>query len=239
MNNKIFYKRVIIKLSGHVLMGNRKFGIDPNVIHRIADEIKQATLKKIEIAIVIGGGNMFRGKTISNIGISRINGDYMGMLSTIINAIAIRDIFEKKGMLTEIFSAIPIEGIVKRFNRISAIKELTSGKTIIFAGGTGNPLVSTDSAASLRAVEMESDVLLKATNVDGIYNADPEKNPKAKLCHYLTYQEILKKELAVMDISAFYQCRDNNINLKIFNINKPGALLKILLGEKEGTLVSK
>jgi uridylate kinase len=231
------YKRILLKLSGEALTGDSEFGIDPHVIERMADEIAEVRDLGVQVAVVIGGGNLFRGTALSKAGLSRVTGDYMGMLATLMNALALRDIFERSGMLTRIFSAIPMSGIVDHFDQRKAIHYLQQGWITIFAAGTGNPLVTTDSAASLRGIQVEADIILKATNVDGVYSADPAKDPNATLYHQLSYREVLEKELAVMDLTAFAQCRDHNMPLRVFNMHKHGALLRVVLGEDEGTLV--
>lgn len=231
------YRRVLLKMSGEALMGKGPYAIDPKVLDRLAKEVSQIYQLGVQVAIVIGGGNFFRGVTLSEAGINRITGDYMGMLSTLMNALALRDAFERIGLPVRVLSAIPMAGIADAFHHRKAIHHLQQGRIVIFAGGTGNPLVTTDSAASLRGVEIEADVVLKATNVDGIYSADPAKDPKAKRYEHLTYQEALAKELAVMDLAAFCQCRDHDMKLRVFNITKPGALQRVIMGEPEGTLV--
>lgn len=236
--SKPVYRRVIIKLSGEALAGDVVYGIDPKVITRIADEVSAALKLGVEIGIVLGGGNLFRGAALSSEGLGRVTGDQMGMLATLMNALAVRDILEKKNMESRVMSAIPMNGVVDHFHHRKAMYHLKCGRLVIFAGGTGNPLVTTDSAASLRAIEVEADVLLKATDVDGVYCSDPKVNKNAKLYSHLTYQNVLDNELGVMDLSAFCQCRDYKMPIRVFNIKKPNALMKILLGESEGTLVS-
>ena len=234
---KLAYRRVLVKFSGEALLGDTPFGIDPKVIDRMAVEVKPLVQLGIEVGIVIGGGNLFRGRALSEVGMTRVTGDHMGMLATMMNALAIRDGFERAGIATRIMSAIPMSGVIDVYNRRKAIHNLTQGRVVIFAGGTGNPLVTTDSAASLRAIELEVDLLLKATDVDGIYSADPAKDPNAILYSTLSYSEALEKELGVMDLTAFCQCRDHNISLRVFNNKKDGALLRIMQGKEEGTLV--
>lgn len=236
-NKKPVYKRVLLKLSGEALMGKTKFGIDPEVIEYIGGEIADVLGLDVQVGVVIGGGNFFRGKALFKAGLDRITGDNMGTIATLINALAIRDIFERNNMPALIMSAIPMSGIVEHYDRRRAIHKLEAGNVVIFAAGTGNPLVTTDSALSLRGIEVEADILLKATNVDGIYSADPTSNPKAKRYKSLTYREVLEKELAVMDLAAFLQCRDYNMVLRVFNLRKKGALLRIVLGKDEGTVV--
>jgi uridylate kinase len=231
------YKRIIVKMSGEALNGNSGFGIDPDVIHRMANEITELHKLKVEVGLVIGGGNLFRGRELSEAGLGRITGDHMGMLATLMNALALRDIFERCGLSTRVMSAIPMSGIVDHYDRRKATHHLTQGRVVIFAAGTGNPLVTTDSAASLRSIEVEADVLLKATNVDGVYSADPAKHPEATLYKSLTYHEVLEQELGVMDLAAFCQCRDYNMPIRVFNVRKPGALVHVVTGANEGTIV--
>lgn len=238
VNPKLVYKRILLKLSGEALTGGRAFGIDPATIARITQEIVDIVNLGVQVGLVIGGGNLFRGAELSAEGLGRITGDHMGMLGTVMNALALRDIMESRGLQTRVMSAIPMSGIIDTYDRRKAMHHLDSGRLVIFSGGTGNPLVTTDSAASLRAIEVEADVLLKATSVDGIYSADPRKDPNAKLYEKLTYQEALEKELGIMDLAAFCQCRDHGVQLKVFSIKKPGALLRIINGEPEGTLVT-
>ena len=204
---------------------------------RLAEEIGELIALKVEVGIVIGGGNLFRGESLSALGIGRITGDHMGMLATLMNALALRDAFERAGYEARIMSAIPMSGIVDHYDRRKAIYHLQSGRIVLFAAGTGNPLVTTDSAASLRAIEIGADLLLKATVVDGVYTSDPRQDPTATKYHKLSYQEALKKELGVMDLGAFSQCRDHNMKLRVFGVHKSGALLRAIVGEDEGTLV--
>ena len=231
------YKRIVLKLSGEALLGDKSFGIDPAVIDRMAFEIGELVKLKVQVGLVIGGGNFFRGEALSAAGIGRITGDQMGMLATVMNALAMRDALERAGFATRIMSAIHMSGVVDYYDRRKAMHHLSKGRVVLFAAGTGNPLVTTDSAASLRAIEVEADVLLKATNVDGIYSADPIKNPNATRYKILSYDEALKKELGVMDLTAFCQCRDHHMKIRVFNMQKKGALQRIVYGEDEGTLV--
>jgi uridylate kinase len=232
------YKRVLLKMSGQALMGNSSSAIDTETVTRIVHEIVQVHQLGVQIGIVVGGGNFFRGAALSELGINRITGDHMGMLATLMNALALRDSFEKSSLPVRILSAIPMSGVVDHFGCRKAIHHLKSGRVVIFAAGTGNPLVTTDSAASLRGVEVNADVVLKATNVDGVYDKDPSRYDDAKLFQRLDFKTALAKELKVMDLSAFCQCRDYGMPLRIFNINKPGALLRVIKGEQEGTTVS-
>lgn len=238
-DGKPLYHRVLIKLSGEALMGDSSFGIDPKVLLRFAHEIKEVVDLGVQTAVVIGGGNLFRGAALSEAGLDRITGDYMGMLATLMNALALRDVFESIELDTRVLSAIPMSGVVDHYDRRKAMHHLNRGRVVIFAAGTGNPMVTTDSAASLRGIEIDADMIFKATNVDGIYSADPAKDPNATLYDKLTYKEVLDKELGVMDLAAFCQCRDQNIPLRVFNITKPGILKQVVLSEDEGTLVTR
>lgn len=236
-NQVPIYRRILLKMSGEALMGKSQLGIDANVLDRLGKEISEVVELGVQVAVVIGGGNLFRGAALSKVGLDRITGDYMGMLATLMNALALRDAFERANMSTRILSAIPMSGVVDIYDRRKAIHHLQQGRVVIFAGGTGNPLVTTDSAASLRGIEIAADAILKGTNVDGVYSADPAKNTNAKRYYKLSYKEALEKELAVMDLSALCQCRDHNAILRVFNVNKPGALLRVITGEEEGTTV--
>ncbi len=235
----LLYKRILLKLSGEALLGEEPFGIDPNVIRRIALEVQELVKLGVEVGMVIGGGNLFRGKKLEQAGLGRISADQMGMLATVMNAIAMRDVMETMGLATRIMSAIPMSGIADHYNRLKAIHHLKQGRVVIFSAGTGNPLVTTDSAASLRAIEIEADILLKATNVDGVYSADPRKNPNAILFKTMTFDKALSDELGVMDLAAFCQCRDHNLKIRVFNIKNPGVLLRMVQGSTEGTLVER
>jgi uridylate kinase len=220
-------------------MGKSTRTIEPQVVDRLAQEISSVHALGVQIGIVVGGGNFFRGAALSEIGINRITGDYMGMLATLMNALALRDAFERSGLPVRVLSAIPMGGAADLFDRRKAIHHLQQGRIVLLAGGTGNPLVTTDSAASLRGIEIEANVVLKATNVDGIYSADPAKDPQATFYQHLTYQQALEQELAVMDLAAFCQCRDHGMPLRVFNIHKPGALMRVVLTEDEGTTVTQ
>ncbi|MCL5261303.1 MAG: UMP kinase [Gammaproteobacteria bacterium] len=233
------YQRILLKFSGEALMGKKGFGIDCEVIEHIAREIKPVLDLKVQVGVIIGGGNFFRGSRFNQEKIDRITVDQMGMAATLINALAMRDVFEHTGIATKVLSAISVAGVSEVYDRSNALSLLKNNFVVIFAGGTGIPLVTTDTALSLRGIELKADILLKATNVDGIYSADPVKNSTAKLFHHLSYQEILTKELAVMDMTAFYLCRDHNMRLRVFNMHKPGALLRVVLGADEGTLVER
>ena len=236
-DQKPLYGRILLKMSGEALMGSSSSAIEPETLDRMVAEILEVHALGVQVAIVIGGGNFFRGAALSEIGISRITGDYMGMLATLMNALSLRDAFERQEAPVRILSAIPMSGIVDHFNCRKAIHHLEAGRIVLFAGGTGNPLVTTDSAASLRGIEIEADAILKATNVDGIYSADPVTNPEATLYHHLGYQEVLEKELAVMDLSAFCQCRDHGMVIRVFNMKKPGSIKRVIMDANEGTTV--
>ncbi len=231
------YKRIMLKLSGEALLGDHAFGIDPAILDRMASEIGELIKLKVQVGLVIGGGNFFRGQALSEVGIGRITGDQMGMLATVMNALAMRDALERAGFTTRIMSAIHMSGVVDYYDRRKAMHHLSKGRVVLFAAGTGNPLVTTDSAASLRAIEVEADILLKATDVDGIYTSDPAKDPTATRYKVLSFKDALTKELGVLDLTAFCQCRDHHMKIRVFSLEKPGALLRIACGEDEGTLV--
>jgi len=234
------FKRVLLKLSGEALMGNQEYGIDPERMMEYAYQIKEIVkIDGIELAIVIGGGNIFRGMDASHMGIDRASGDYMGMLATVMNGIALQSSLEKIGLFTRLTSAIEMPKICEPYIRRRAIRHLEKGRVVIFSAGTGHPFFTTDTAASLRAVEIDADVLLKATRVDGVYTADPEKDHTAIKYDTVTFNEVLTKELNVMDMTAFALCRENELPVIIFDMNKVGNLRKIIHGEKIGTLVSE
>lgn len=234
---KPLYKRILLKLSGEALQGEVDFGIDPNMLDRFAAEIAEVAKLGIQIGIVIGGGNLFRGATLSKVGLGRITGDQMGMLATIMNALAMRDALTRANIATTMMSAISMSGVIDQFDRRKAIDHLENGRVVLFSAGAGIPLVTTDYAASLRAIEIEADILLKATHVEGVYSADPNTHPDAKLYKHISYSEALEKELAIMDLAAFYQCRDQNLPLRVFNINKPNILPKVVTDASIGTSV--
>lgn len=231
------YKRILLKLSGESLMGSRQFGIDSDMVMQYASEIKAITTLGVEVAVVIGGGNIFRGIQAASNGIDRVQGDYMGMLATVINAMALQSGLEKMGVYTRLLSAIEMKEIAEPFIKRRAVRHLEKGRVVIFGAGTGNPYFTTDTASALRATEIECDVLLKGTRVDGIYDADPEKNAQAVKFHSLTFQEALDKKLNVMDLTAFTLCQENKLPIIVFDMNKPGNLLRIVQGESLGTLV--
>jgi len=232
------YKRILLKLSGESLMGNRQFGIDADMVMQYAAEIKQAVDSKVQVAIVIGGGNIFRGIQATANGIDRVQGDYMGMLATVINSMALQSGLEKIGVSTRLLSAIEMKEIAEPFIKRRAVRHLEKGRVVIFGAGTGNPYFTTDTAAALRATEIEADVILKGTRVDGIYDSDPEKNPKAKKYDKIKYSEALKKKLSVMDLTAFTLCQENHLPIIVFDVNKKGNLKKVLDGKKIGTIVT-
>lgn len=231
------YKRILLKLSGEALMGKQKFGIDPQRLEQYTNEIKKVKERGVELAIVIGGGNIFRGIQAEQSGMDRVQGDYMGMLATVINAMALQSALEGAGVYTRLMSGIKIDQVCEQFIRRRAIRHLEKGRLVIFGAGTGNPYFTTDSAASLRAVEIEADVVLKGTRVDGIYSEDPEKNPEAKRFSDIRYIDVIQKGLNVMDMTAFTLCQENLLPIIVFDMNKPGNLVKIINGEKIGTLV--
>jgi uridylate kinase len=231
------YKRALLKLSGEALAGDKGFGLDFAVVERMTDEIKSVRETGADLGIVIGGGNIMRGSQASRQGLDRVSADYMGMLATIINALAVQDILEKKGVDTRVMTAIRMEALAEPYIRRRAVRHMEKGRVVIFAGGTGNPYFSTDTAAVLRALEIEANIILKATNVDGVYTADPKKDPKAEFLTEVSYQDAIVKGLGVMDANAFALCKDNNLPIQVFNINQPGAIVRILKGERIGTIV--
>ncbi|HEX4854938.1 MULTISPECIES: UMP kinase [Arenimonas] len=231
------YRRILLKLSGEALMGNVDYGIDPVVISDLAAEIVAVQRAGAEVGLVIGGGNIFRGAGLAAAGMDRVTGDHMGMLATVINALAMADALEKQGGFARVMSAIKINEVCEDYIRRRAIRHMEKGRIALFAAGTGNPFFTTDSAAALRASEIGADLLLKATKVDGIYDADPKKNPGAKKFDRLSYDEVIARNLQVMDTAAFALCRDNQVPLRIYDMMQPGALMRILRGEDLGTLV--
>lgn len=232
------YKRVLLKLSGESLMGDKQYGLDPAMLSQYAQDILEATRNGVEIALVIGGGNIYRGMNESETGIERAQGDYMGMLATLINGIAMQSMLEKMGVQTRLQSAIKMDQVAEPFIRRRAIRHLEKGRVVIFGAGTGNPYFTTDTAGSLRAVEIKADAILKGTRVDGIYDSDPEKNKDAKKYTSLHYDEAIQKNLKVMDMTAFTLCKENKMPIVVFDMNTPGNLHKILQGEPIGSIVS-
>lgn len=231
------FKRILLKLSGEALMGDDSFGINPDTVNKIVDEIKQAKLLGIEIAVVIGGGNIFRGAALGTAGMDRATADYMGMLATVMNALALQDAMKHAGLVSRVQSAINIDQVVEPYIRGKAIQYLEDKKIVIFAAGTGNPFFTTDTAAALRAMEISADIMIKATKVDGIYSSDPIKNKNAKLFSSISFDEVINKNLKVMDATAFTLCRDQKLPIAVFNIFKKNALNNVLIGKQEGTLV--
>ena len=231
------YKRVLLKLSGEALMGDQKFGIDHNRLNQYAKEIKSIVDEGVEVAIVIGGGNIFRGIQAVDGGIERVQGDYMGMLATVINGMALQSALEELNVFTRLQTAIKMEQIAEPFIRRKAVRHLEKGRVVIFGAGTGNPYFTTDTAASLRAIEIEADVILKGTRVDGIYDSDPEKNMDAVKYDRISFSEVYEKGLNVMDLTAFTLCNENKLPIVVFDMNTPGNLKKVILGKEVGTLV--
>lgn len=232
------YKRILLKLSGESLMGNKQFGIDHDRLAQYAQEIKETVEAGVEVAIVIGGGNIFRGIQATEGGMDRVQGDYMGMLATVINSMALQSALEKLEVQTRLLSAIKMEQICEPFIRRRAVRHLEKGRVVIFGAGTGNPYFTTDTAASLRAIEIEANVILKGTRVDGIYDSDPEKNKNAKRYETISFNEVYAKGLQVMDMTAFTLCNENKLPIIVFDMNKPGNLRKVLVEDKVGTLVT-
>jgi uridylate kinase len=233
----VVYRRVLLKLSGEALMGENQFGIDPAITTRIAEEVKELVDEGVGVAVVIGGGNIFRGVSLAAAGMERATADHMGMLATVINSLAVQDAMERHGLRARVMSALPIHQVCEDYIRRRAIRHLEKGRVVIMAAGTGNPFFTTDTAASLRGVEVGVDVVIKATKVDGVYSADPNKDKNAQRYDKLSYDEVIERKLAVMDTTAIVLCRDNDIPIRVYNMNKPGALMRIVRGEAEGTIV--
>lgn len=231
------FKRILLKISGESLMGDEKFGIEPDIVRNIARELKEVHELGVEIGVVIGGGNIFRGLAASAQGFDRVSGDHMGMLATVINALALQDALEKMQVFTRVLSAIEMRQVAEPFIRRRAIRHLEKGRVVIFAAGTGNPYFSTDTTAALRAMEIRAEVILKATKVDGIYDRDPMKFPNAKKYPEITYKEVLTQGLGVMDSTAISLCMDNNVPIVVFNIKASGNIKRVILGEKIGSMV--
>jgi uridylate kinase len=236
---KPIYKRILIKFSGEALMGDQQFGIDPGVVKYVAHEIAELIRAGVQVGVVIGGGNIFRGVSLASAGMERATADQMGMLATVINSLSVQDALEHEGVTCRVMSALPIHQVCEDYIRRRAIRHLEKGRVVIFAAGTGNPFFTTDSAASLRGIEMDAELVLKATKVDGIYTADPKKDPGAKRYDRLTYDEVLERKLAVMDATAIVLCRDQNLPLRVYDMNEPGVLMRIVKGANEGTLVER
>lgn len=232
------YRRILLKFSGEALMGSGQFGIDPQTLDRYAADIAELCQLHVQVGIVIGGGNLFRGAELSAAGLGRVTGDYMGMLATMMNALALRDALDRAGLDSRMMSALPMPGVIEVFERRKAIHHLRHGRPVVFAGGIGSPCFTTDSAASLRGIEIEAELLVKATKVDGIYDSDPSKNPKAIKYEQLSYAKVLSDRLNVMDATAICLCRDYQLPIRVVNINEPGTLKRLVMGEHVGTLVN-
>ncbi|MDH4040751.1 MAG: UMP kinase [Gammaproteobacteria bacterium] len=231
------YKRILLKLSGEALTGRESFGIDPKILDQMALEVGQLVGIGVQVGLVVGGGNLFRGAALQAAGLDRVTGDHMGMLATVMNALALRDALERSNISTQVMSAIPMSGVVDHYDRRKAIRALSNGDVVIFAAGTGNPFFTTDSSACLRGIEVDAELVLKATKVDGVYSADPLKFPDAVRYDHLTYDEVLDRKLEVMDLTAICLCRDHKMPVRVFEMEKRGALLNIVRGGDEGTLI--
>ena len=232
------YQRILLKLSGEALLGEEDYGIDPKIIHRIATEIREVIRQGIQVAVVIGGGNIFRGAGLAQSGIDRVTGDHMGMLATVMNSLALQDALERVGAFARVMSAISVHDVCEDYIRRRAIRHLETGRVVVCAGGTGNPFFTTDTAAALRAIEIGADILLKATKVDGVYSADPRKDSNAELYERLGYDRVIESKLGVMDANAIVLCRDQRMPIRVFNVFDEGNLVRIVKGEAIGTLVS-
>jgi len=231
------YKRILLKLSGEALTGKENFGIDPKILDQMALEVGQLVGIGVQVGLVVGGGNLFRGAALQSAGLDRVTGDHMGMLATVMNALALRDALERSNIATQVMSAIPMSGVVDHYDSRKAIRALSNGDVVIFAAGTGNPFFTTDSSACLRGIEVGAELVLKATKVDGVYSADPMKVKDAIKYDRLTYDEVLDKKLEVMDLTAICLCRDHNMPVRVFEMEKRGALLNIVRGGQDGTLI--
>jgi uridylate kinase len=231
------YKRILLKLSGEALSGKENFGIDPKVLDLMALEIGQLVGIGVQVGLVVGGGNLFRGAALQAAGLDRVTGDHMGMLATVMNSLALRDALERSNISTQVMSSIPMSGVVDHYDRRKAIRALSNGDVVIFSAGTGNPFFTTDSAACLRGIEVEAELVLKATKVDGVYSADPMKVPDAVKYDQLSYDEVLEKQLEVMDLTAILLCRDHKMPVRVFEMERAGALLNIVRGGEEGTMI--
>ena len=235
----IRYSRILLKLSGEALLGEEPYGIDPKVLGRLADEIIEVVRAGVQVGVVIGGGNIFRGAGLAATGMDRVTGDHMGMLATVMNALAMQDAIEKRGVVARVMSAIKINEVCEDYIRRRAIRHLEKNRVTLFAAGTGNPFFTTDSAAALRAVEVGAELLLKATKVDGVYSADPKKDPNATRFDRLSYEDVITRNLGVMDTAAIALCRDHGMPLRIYDMTRPGELMRIVRGEPIGTLVTR
>lgn len=231
------YKRILLKFSGEALMGDGDFGLDAETLKNVVGQVKALRELGVEVGVVVGGGNIFRGAQIQDSGIQRTTGDHMGMMATVINALALRDVIESMGMKSQVLSAMSIEGVSTGFNANTVKKQLADGEVLVFAAGTGSPFFTTDTAAALRGIEIDAEIVLKATKVDGIYTADPVKDPSATRYQTLSYDEVIQKNLQVMDMTAFVLCRDHNMPIRVFDMFKDNAVIRIVQGEDEGTLV--
>ncbi len=231
------YKRILLKLSGEALTGAQDFGIDPKILDQMALEIGQLIGIGVQVGLVIGGGNLFRGAALQEAGLDRVTGDHMGMLATVMNALAMRDALERSNIATQVMSAIPMSGVIDHYDRRKAMRALNNGDVVIFAAGTGNPFFTTDSSACLRAIEVEAELMLKATKVDGVYSDDPMKVTDARRYDELSFDDVLNQQLGVMDLTAILLCRDHELPVRVFEMEKPGALLNIVRGCGEGTLI--
>ena len=231
------YKRILLKLSGEALTGSEKFGIDPKILDQLALEIGQLVGIGVQVGLVVGGGNLFRGAALQSAGLDRVTGDHMGMLATVMNALALRDALERSNIATQVMSSIPMSGVVDHYDRRKAIRAISNGDVVIFCAGTGNPFFTTDSSACLRGIEIDAELVLKATKVDGVYSADPMKFADAVKYEHLSYDEVLDKKLEVMDLTAICLCRDHKMPVRVFKMEDRGALLSIVRGGQEGTLI--
>lgn len=232
------YRRILLKLSGEALLGNVDYGIDPQILLRLASEVMELNRLKVEIGIVVGGGNLFRGQGLAAAGMDRVTADHMGMLATVMNALALQDAIERQGGFARVMSAVRVNDVCEDYIRRRAVRHMEKGRIVIFAAGTGNPFFTTDSAASLRAIEVNAEIMLKATKVDGVYSADPQRYPDAQRYKRLTYSEALRRELKVMDATALVMCKENHLPLRVFNIFNSGDLKRVVCGEDVGTLVT-
>lgn len=236
--SKPIYQRILLKFSGESLQGDDLFGIDPNKLARVSADVANITKLGVQVALVIGGGNLIRGTELYTIGFDRVTADQMGMLATVINGLALRDAFERKSISAQIMSSFAVPGLADGYDRAKAKAALKNNQVVIFVGGTGNPLVTTDSAAALRGIEIGADIVLKATKVDGVFSADPVKNSKAERYTHLTYNQVLEQRLGVMDLNAILLCQEQGLPLRVFNMNKPGVLERIVMGDDVGTLIT-
>jgi uridylate kinase len=232
------FQRILLKLSGEALAGDKEFGIDPKILDALSLEIGQLVGIGVQVGVVLGGGNLFRGAELNKAGLDRVTGDHMGMLATVMNGLAMRDSLERSNIPTRLMSAIPMSGVLEHYDRRNAVRYLNNGDVVVFAAGTGNPFFTTDSAACLRGIEIDADLVLKATKVDGVYSADPVKDPDAVFYPSLTYDEVLDKKLGVMDLTAICLVRDHDMPVRVFNMAKTGTLTQIVVGADEGTLIS-